>query len=150
VLHQFSADERDHYLTMDEISRVRKAIDREIVQLDPNDVNSTRIRVDHLLADGHFIFYKDKQDLLPEGSDLAPDLFVLCIQMKFQLEWFRQLGNTFLGIDTTHNITQYKGILLFTVMARDHFGHGMCFSSSPVNAARPFIRCPHCLDVVLQ
>jgi hypothetical protein len=55
------------------------------------------------------------------------DAFVLCIQMRFQLEEFRRLGNAFLGIDATHNVTQYKGILLFTIMARDHWGHGACF-----------------------
>lgn len=97
------------------------------MQLDPNDVNSTQIWVDDLLADGNFVFYKDKQDLPPKGSNLAPDVFALRIQMKFQLEWFQQLRNTFLGIDVTHNVTQYKGILLFTVMAQDHFWHGACF-----------------------
>ena len=53
------------------------------------------------------MYYKSKQDLSPEGSDLASDVFVLCIQMKYQLEAFRQLGNAFLGIDATHNVTQY-------------------------------------------
>jgi len=79
--------------------------------------------------EGDFAFYKDKQDLPPEGSNLTHDLFILCIQTKFQLECFRHFGNTFLGIDTTHNVTQYKGLLLFTIMARDHWGHGMCIST---------------------
>jgi hypothetical protein len=38
---QFSEDERDHYLTQDEIAHIRKDIDREIVQFDPNDAAST-------------------------------------------------------------------------------------------------------------
>jgi hypothetical protein len=75
----------------------------------------------------HLAFYKDKLELPPEGSDLARDVFAVCIQTKFQIEVFRNLGNAFLGIDATHNVTQYKGILLFTIMARDHWGHGMCF-----------------------
>jgi MULE transposase domain len=52
------------------------------------------------------------------------DTFVLCIQAPFQMEAFWRLGNRFIGIDTTHNITQYKEMLLFTIMARDNWGHG--------------------------
>jgi hypothetical protein len=123
---QFSEDERDRYLTLGEIARVRKAVDREIIELDPNDANSTRIWASNLHDDGHIVFYKSKQDLPPEGSDLAPDLFMLCLQTDFQLEAFCRLGNAFLGMDATHNVTQYKGILLFTIMAQDRWGHGAC------------------------
>ena len=124
---QFSDDERDHYLTQDEISHVRKDIDQEIVQFDPNDADSTWMWVHKLQAQGHLTFYKDKQDLPPEGSGLTDDVFALCIQTKFQIEAFQELGYAFLGIDATHNVMQYKGILLFTIMARDHWGHGLCF-----------------------
>jgi hypothetical protein len=71
------------------------------------------------------VYYKDKQDPSPEGSDLADNLFALYIQTKYQVEAYERLGNGFLGIDVTHNVTQYKGILLFTLMARDKWGHGM-------------------------
>ena len=124
---QFSEDERDYYLTMEEISRVRKAVDRETIELDPNDATSTRIWVNDLVAEGHLAVYKSKQDLPPEGSSLVHDVFVLCIQLNFQLEAFQHLGNAFLGIDATHNVTQYKGLLLFTMMAQDRWGHGACF-----------------------
>jgi hypothetical protein len=122
---QFSEDERDHYLTMGEICRIRRDVEREDIQLDPNDANSMRIWVDKLRSEGHFVYYKDKHDPPPDESDLAKDLFILCIQSNFQWEAFQRLGNTFLGIDATHNVTQYKGILLFMIMARDHWGHGM-------------------------
>jgi hypothetical protein len=39
--NQFSEDERDYYITMDEISQVWKSVDQEIIELDPNDANST-------------------------------------------------------------------------------------------------------------
>ena len=55
------------------------------------------------------------------------DVFVLCIQLNFQLEAFQHLGNAFLGIDATHNVTQYKGLLLFTMMVWDRWGHGVWF-----------------------
>ena len=121
----FSEQERDHYITMGEIGRIRKDIERERIRLDPNDSNSTRIWVDNLVSEGHFICYKDKLDQPPDGSNLADDVFFLCIQMKFQKDAFRRLGNAFLGVDATHNCTQYEGILLFTMMARDHWGKGM-------------------------
>ena len=30
-----------------------------------------------------------------------------------------------MGIDATHNTTQYEGVSLFTVIVRDAWGHGM-------------------------
>ena len=110
---------------MDEICRIRREVEREGIQLDPNDANSTQIWADKLRSEGHFMYYKDKQDPLLDGSDLAKDLFILCIQGRFQWEVFQHLRNMFLGIDATHNVTQYKGILLFMIMARDHWGHSM-------------------------
>ena len=123
--NRFSHDERDHYITKGEVCRIRKDVQRADVQLDLNDAQSTRIWVITIQSQGDFAYYKDKRDPPPEGSDLASDLFILCIQTKFQKEAYNRLGNVFLGIDATHNITQYKGILLFTLMARDHWGHGM-------------------------
>jgi hypothetical protein len=122
---RFSEDERDHYITKGEVCRIRKDVLRTDIQLDLNDAQSTRGWVTRLHSEGEFVYYKDKRDPPPEGSDLASDLFILCIQTKFQKEAYKHLGNAFLGIDATHNVTQYKGILLFTLMARDHWGHGM-------------------------
>jgi hypothetical protein len=59
------------------------------------------------------------------GSNLANNLFALCIQSKFQKGTYECLENGFLGIDATHNVMQYKGILLFTLMAWDKWGHGV-------------------------
>jgi hypothetical protein len=112
-------------MTMGEIGWIRKDIERESIQLDSNNASSTRIWVKTLQSEGHFIVYKDKLDRPLEGSDLAEDVFFLCIQMKFQRKAFQHLGNTFLGVDVTHNVTQYQGILLFTIMAWDCWGKGM-------------------------
>jgi hypothetical protein len=110
---------------MGEICRIRKEVLRADIRLDANDAHSTRIWVSKLQSQGDFVYYKDKRDPSPEGSDLADNLFALCIQTKFQKEAYERLGNGFLGIDATHNVTQYKGILLFTLMARDNWGHGV-------------------------
>jgi hypothetical protein len=44
----FSEQERDHYIIMGEIGRIRNDIEREFIQLDPNDASSTRIWVETL------------------------------------------------------------------------------------------------------
>ena len=110
---------------MQEICRIRKEVQRADIWLDANDAQSTRIWVNNLQSQGEFLYYKDKLDPSPEGSDLANNLFALCIQTKFQKDTYKHLGNRFLGIDVTHNVMQYKGILLFTLMAQDNWGHGM-------------------------
>jgi hypothetical protein len=125
IHHWFSENERDHYITTGEICRIRKEVLRTDIQLDANDAHSTQIWVDKLRTQGKFVYYKDKRDPPPMGSDLANNLFALCIQTKFQKGAYEHLRNGFLGIDTTHNVTQYKGILLFTLMARDKWGHGV-------------------------
>jgi len=125
-MHSLYSDHKcDHYITPGEIGRIRKIVEKENIQLDANDAISARVWVQNAQMEGDFAFYKDKRDLPPTGSDLAHDVFILCIQTRFQLQCFRQFGNTFLGIDATHNVTQYKGMLLFTIMACDHWGHGV-------------------------
>jgi hypothetical protein len=80
--------------------------------------------IDKLMADGASVFYKDKLDDPPHDSRLDKDAYVLCIQMCYQLDMFQCLGNGFIGIDATHNTTQYQDLQLFTIIARDWWGHG--------------------------
>ena len=114
---RFSEDERDHYITKGEISRIRKDVLHANVQLDANDAQLTQNWIEMLKSEGEIIYYKDKRDPSPEGSDFTSDLFILCLQTRFQKEAYNCLENAFLGIDATHNVTQYKGISLFTLMA---------------------------------
>lgn len=60
----------------------------------------------------------------PLGSILAPDTFLIIVQTPYQKEMFHKLGNTFMGIDATHNTTHYENVSLFTLMTRDRWGHG--------------------------
>jgi len=89
-------------------------------------VNAISIRLwhDRIKDEGALIFYKDRLDPAPQGSGLQDQAFVMCIQTEYQLDAFRQLGNFFIGIDATHNVTQYENYLLFTIIARDKWGHG--------------------------
>ena len=90
----------------------------------PDDAILTKVMINNLSSAGTLIFYKDKQDRAPIDSRLPEDAFILCIQTSFQLDAFRRLGSAFIGIDATHNVTQYQNLLLFTIIARDRWGHG--------------------------
>jgi hypothetical protein len=70
-------------------------------------------------------FHKDKTNTPPLGSNLDKKAFVMCVQTHFQVNAFQRLGNGFIRIDATHNITQYADFLLFTTIARDWWGHGV-------------------------
>ena len=115
---------RDKFITPKDVNRMARVLDDEKIRLHPEDAISTKLWVDRLKADNTLVFYKDKIGLPPPDSRLDQDLFILCIQTEFQLDAFRHLGNEFIGIDATHNITQYQDLLLFTIIARDHWGHG--------------------------
>jgi hypothetical protein len=101
-----------------------RVVEEEDIRLHIEDAISTKLWVDRLKAKNINIFYKDKQDLPPSGSKLQGEDFIMCIQTAFQADAYRCLGNGFIGIDATHNITQYPDFLLFTIVARDRWGHG--------------------------
>ena len=112
-------------MTMGEIYKIKKEVQRANIWLDVNDALLTWIWVNKLQLDGNFVYYKDKWDPSPGRFDLADNLFVLCIQTKFQKDAYEWLGNGFLGIDMIYNISIYKGLLLFTLIAWDKWGHGI-------------------------
>jgi len=99
-------------------------LENDEIRLHSDDAISTRLLIEQLSSKGTLTFYKDKQDRAPIDSRLPDDAFVLCIQTSFQLDTFQRLGNGFIGINATHNTTQYQDLLLFTIIARDHWGHG--------------------------
>ena len=115
---------RDHLIALKEVNQIAHVLDNDKTRLHPDDAILTRLLIGQLAAEDTLTFYKDKQDRAPIDSRLPEDAFILCIQTSFQLDAFRRLGNGFIGIDATHNITQYHNLLLFTIIARDHWGHG--------------------------
>jgi len=115
---------RDYLIALKEVNQIAHALDYDKIRLHPDDAISTKLLIEQLAAQNTLTFYKDKQDRAPIDSRLPEDAFVLCLQTSFQLDAFQRLGNDFIGIDATHNITQYQNLLLFTIIARDHWGHG--------------------------
>jgi len=99
------------------------AVEEENIRLHKEDAISTKLWVDRLKAKNTHIFYKDKLDPPPSSSKLQGEDFIMCIQTTFQADAYQHLGNGFIGIDVTHNITQYPGFLLFMIVTRDWWGH---------------------------
>ena len=98
-------------------------VKKENIRLHIEDAISTKLWVDRLKAKNINTFYKDKLDLPPSGSKLQGEDFIMCIQTTFQADAYWRLGNGFISIDVTHNITQYPDFLLFMIVARDWWGH---------------------------
>ena len=116
--------DRDYYITMRDIARLRRIVEDNEIHLDDNDAISIRLWVTRLRQGGVGVVLKDKRDPAPPGSGVDNDCFILCLQTEFQRDRFQALGSDFLSIDATHNTTQYAGVQLFTLIVRDLWGHG--------------------------
>lgn len=117
---------RDEFVQMADILRIQKLLEKETIRLHSNDGLSSLKWIEALKKDGSILAFKSSSDPPPEGSGLAPDVFVLCIQTTYQKQLFSRLGHHFSAIDATHNTTHYENTSLFTVLNRDKWGHGKC------------------------
>ena len=135
---------------MRNINRIRWIVQDEDIRLDENDAISIKVWATRLQQEGAEIILIDKIDAPPLGSGLSPDTFVFCIQTKFQKDQFREIGNGFLGIDATHNTTQYVGLQLFTLIARDRWGHGALRSRYSIRYFSSLDRRSGGLDAVIE
>lgn len=114
----------DRFISPSHVSKIGRSLLKDEICLHPEDAISIKLWVDKINDEDSLIFHKDRLDPAPEGSGLQDQAFVMCIQTGFQMDAFRHLGNFFIGIDATHNVTQYENYLLFTIIARDRWGHG--------------------------
>jgi hypothetical protein len=94
------------------------------IRLHAQDGPSIVLWVEKLRGEQALLAFKMSCDVPPAQSFLARDVFVLIIQTKYQKEMFHTIGHTFLGLDATHNTTHYENVSLFTLIARDRWGHG--------------------------
>ena len=107
-----------------DVSWLGHVVEQQEIRLHTEDAISVWLLVDRFRDNNTLVFYKDKLDQPPPNSQLEQDTFVLCIQSRFQLDAFQCLRHRFIGIDAMHNVTAYLGFLLFTIVARDNWGHG--------------------------
>ena len=114
----------DQFISLSDVSRMGRTLLKNEICLHQEDAISIKLWINRIKDEDALIFYKDWLNSAPQGSGLQDQAFVMCIQTDFQLDAFWQLGNSFIGIDATHNITQYENYLLFTIIARDKWGHG--------------------------
>ncbi|KAJ7687756.1 hypothetical protein B0H17DRAFT_1203460 [Mycena rosella] len=69
------------------------------------------------------MFFKSSSEPPSPDSDVDSDTFMLGIQTPSQRKCFRTLGHDFTGLDATHNMMYYNGMLLLTVIVHDRQGH---------------------------
>jgi hypothetical protein len=116
---------RDQFIMLCDVSRMTCSVQEETICLHTEDGISTKLWVDRLKSMKVNVFYKDKFTPPPSASRLQGDTFILCMQTPFQMDMFRQLGNSgFTRIDATHNVTHFWDVLLFMIITRDQWGHG--------------------------
>ena len=107
-----------------DVSRIGRMVEQEAICLHAQDAISVWLWINRFKDENMHTFYKDRLDKPPLDSQLEEDCFVLCIQTKFQLETFWHIGDKFIGINATHNVTVYLGFLLFIIVVQDNWGHG--------------------------
>jgi len=100
-------------------------IEEEMTCLHNEDIISMKLWIDKIEQENTCVFLKDKITQPPLSSNLDTEAFVICMQTSFQVDTFWCLGDRFIGIDATHNVTQYPSFLLFTIVVRDQWGHGI-------------------------
>jgi hypothetical protein len=120
-------------VTRADVRRVQKTIEEETIRLASQDGPSVLEWVRKLREQGHFVFLKTSSEASPVDAalPLAADSFVLIIQTKYQCECWEKHGGSFAGIDATHNTTHYENMSLFTLLARDKWGHGKLLLDFP-------------------
>ena len=107
-----------------DVSRMSCVVEQETIRLHPEDAISIRLWMDRLKKENMNVFYKDKLTP-PPASRLQGDNFILCVQTPFQINTFQRLRDGgFIGINATRNVTHFWDVLLFTIIARDRWGHG--------------------------
>src|SRR6267142_3997951 len=116
---------RDYYISPEYVNQYARQIEQADVRLHKKDAISVRLWIDQLKEKNMLVFLKDKITPPPSGSDLDPEAYVLCMQTPFQLDTFWHLRNGFISIDMTHNVMHYQDFLLFMIIVRDWWGHGM-------------------------
>jgi hypothetical protein len=108
-----------------DVSQMSRAVEQETIHLHPEDAIFIKLWMDRLKEDNMNVFYKDKLTPPPPASRLQEDTFILCVQTPFQIKAFQCLKDGgFISIDAMHNVTHFQDVLLFTIIARDRWGHG--------------------------
>ena len=139
----------DKFADFGNVSCVACILDAETIQLHPQDGVSVKLWVERPREENTSVFYKDRLDTSPPGLQMHEKDVLLCIQTQYHLDTFWCLGCGFIGIDVTHNMTQYEGIMLYTMITHDDWGHGALALAfvwiSPLKYL-PVVRCTSCLD----
>ena len=113
----------DRFISPSDVSRMGRSLLKNEICLHPKDTISIKLWGNRIRDEDDLIFHKTRLDPTSQGLELQDQSFVMCIQTRFQQDTFRWLSNFFIRIDATHNVMQYENYLLFTIIARDKWGH---------------------------
>ena len=103
---------------MQDIARLCQMVENQNIQHDQNNAISIQVWITKIQENGGLAILKDRLDPPPPRSGLSQDVFVLCVQTKFQEKQFQKLGSDFMSIDATHNTTEYTGVNVAIVSLR--------------------------------
>jgi hypothetical protein len=95
----------DQFISPSDVSKIGKSLLKNEICLHPEDAILIKLWIDRIKDEDTLIFHKSRIDSAPQGSGLQDQAFVMCIQTGFQLDAYRSLGNFFIRIDATHNVT---------------------------------------------
>ena len=124
-------DNHNYHITSRDIAHLCRIVENQQIWHNDNDAISLQVWISLIQQDSGEAFLEDKLDPPPPGSGLSPNVFVICVQTKFQRDQFQKLGSNFVSIDGTHNTTEYTGLNLFTIIVRDLWGHGTLCGTFP-------------------
>ena len=117
---------KDAFITAEDLRRWWRVHCPGKFKLAKTDEESSRLWAEHLHAEGMLLIYKAANAPSPEGSGLEDDLFMFAFQTEAQRRDALKYGQSVLFVDGTHNCTHYLNTNLYTIMARDDYGHGEC------------------------
>lgn len=96
----------------------QKAIESKTIHLHQDDGQSILLWVERLQRTGDLLTFKSSSDKPRTGSGMEEDTFVLLIQTAYQCEMFRSHGESFAGIDATHNTSHYQNTSIYNAGMR--------------------------------
>jgi len=102
--------------------------------------------MEKLKKDDAVLFVKFCQEPPPENSGIDANALILVIQTAWQREQWTKYGVHYMGIDGTHNCTQYQATTLFTLIARNDWGRGVSFTCVSISVVSNNYRCTCRMD----
>jgi len=120
---------RQHLVTKQDINNIKRKLNLQCVQKNPNDLMSVFTWVQELksLPYNPIVVFKPQEEEsslhIPSGS-LTNNTFLLGIQTEYQRDAMQHYGNKLICMDSTHGTNIYD-FLLISIIVVDDYGEGL-------------------------